>query len=84
MITKKYNKTNIFLLLGIILVVSFASITYSALNTSMFIDGSAVVRVDSDIRITDLKMINVTNGAYETYNSKYSKDSTSTFVVHLK
>lgn len=81
MINKKYNKTNIILLFGIIFVVSFVTITYSALNTNMYINGNAVVRVNSDIRVTNLRMINASNGAYETYNSKYSKDSTSIFAT---
>lgn len=33
------------------------------------------------IRITDLKLLETTNHAYETYNSKYEKDTTSLYVT---
>ena len=75
MIIKKHNVKNIVLLSLIFFVVSFISVVYSALNTNMYIDGNAILRVDSDIRITDLKLLNATSGGYEVYNSKYAKDS---------
>ena len=75
MIIKKHNVKNIVLLSLIFFVVSFISVVYSALNTNMYIDGNAILRVDSDIRITDLKLSNSTSGGYEVYNSKYAKDS---------
>lgn len=77
----KHNITKIIQLFGILFIVSFISITYAALNTNMIIDGKAVVRVDADIRITDLKLLNATNGASETYNSKYSKDTITTGIL---
>ena len=58
------------------------SIGYSALNTDLSISGDAVVRVDDDIRIIDVKLVNQINGAYEIYNSNYSK-YTSTMSVDL-
>ncbi len=72
---KKHNIKNIILLLLILFVVSFISITYAALNSEMFIDGSAIVKADSDIRITEINLVNATNGAYEAYNSKYTKET---------
>ncbi len=39
-----------------------------------------MLRVDADIRITDLKMLEATNEAYETYQGKYSKNSTNMYV----
>ena len=78
---KKHNIQNIILLIGILFVVSFISITYAALNTNMFIDGNAIVRADVDLRITDIKILNVTNGASETYNSKYTKDTITNGII---
>ena len=52
------------------------SIGYSALNTSLTLSGEAYVRVDTDIRITALNTLEATNGAYENYNSKYTKETT--------
>ena len=66
------------LLIGIVLlVVIFNSIVYSALNSEMFINGDAHIRVDKDIRITDVKVLEQINGSYETYNSDYSKNTNS-------
>ena len=47
----------------------------------MQINGEAIVRSDNDIRITGVKIINQTNNAYETYNNKYTKETTSMFVT---
>ena len=51
------------------------SIGYSALNTNLTLSGEAYVRVDTDIRITALNTLEATNGAYENYNSKYTKET---------
>lgn len=56
------------------------SIVCASYNQGMIINGDAILRVDADIRVTDLKMINVSNEAYETYISRYSKNSTSMYV----
>lgn len=66
---------------GIFFVILFESIIYGAINTSMFIDGEAHIRVNSGIRIVDLKVVEQVGGAYEVYNSDYSKDSTSLQVI---
>ena len=65
------------LVVTILFVVIFNSIVYSALNSEMFINGDAHIRVDKDIRITDVKVLEQTQGSYETYNSDYSKNTTS-------
>ena len=65
------------LLVMILFVVLFNSIVYSALNSEMFIGGDAHIRVDKDIRITNVKVLEQANNAYETYNSDYSKNTTS-------
>lgn len=78
---KKTKVTNLKLLIGVLVVVSFISISYAAFNTNMFIDGNAIVQANLGIRITNIKLLNATNEAYETYNSKYSKDSITNGVV---
>ena len=67
---------NSLLFYKILLIVLFNSIIYGAINTEMYIDGEAHIRVDKDIRITYLKIIEQTQGSYETYKSDYSKDTT--------
>ena len=39
------------------------------------------MRISTNIRITDLKVIEQNNGAYETYSSEYNKDSLSIYVT---
>lgn len=65
--------------LSIFLAIIFTSYGYAALNTDLSISGEAYVRVDRDIRITNIKQVTSENQGYETYNSKYSKDTTSIF-----
>ncbi len=59
----------------------FTTIVYSAFSTQLQIRGEAIVRSDQMIRITGLRLSEVTNNAYETYNSKYEKDTTSLYVT---
>lgn len=66
---------------GIFLIIIFNSIIYGAINSEMFIDGEVHVRVNGNIRITDFKLLDQVDGAYEVYNSDYSKDTTSMQVV---
>lgn len=77
------NKITILLVVFISLSILFMSIGYAALNTELSISGETYVRVKEEIRITDIKMVSAESGAYETYNSKYSKDTTSMFVTML-
>ena len=72
-----YNKNKNLLVVTIFLIVLFNSIVYSSLNSEMFINGDAHIRVDKDIRITNVKVLEQTNNAYETYNNDYSKNTTS-------
>lgn len=75
------DKTIIGMILFSIVAVLGLSVGYSALNTELSISGDAYVRVDKDIRIVGLKMVDATNGAYETYKSRYSVDETDMFVT---
>jgi len=59
----------------------FTSYGYAALNTKLSISGEAYIRVEEDIRVTNLKLSSISNGGYETYNSKFSKDTISMFVT---
>lgn len=75
------NKKLFFSTFGLFLVVFFVSISYAAMNTSMMITGSAYIRVDEEIRIVGIKFLNAENDAYETYNAKYSKNSTNMYAT---
>lgn len=80
-LNKVISKATMLPLFGILFVICFVSIVYSSLNNEMQITGEAYVRVDEDIRITSLEMIEATNGAYEMYNSTFSKNTTSMHVA---
>ena len=67
-------------MLLIIIVVLSLGIGYSALNTDLNISGEAIVRADSDIRITDIKFLESNSGGKELYNSEFTKDTTEMFV----
>lgn len=71
------------ILLGIVLLTSIllTTIVYSAFNTQLNIEGEAIVRSEQNIRITNISISNTSNGAYETYNSKYNKDVTYMYVT---
>jgi len=43
----------------------------------LFIIRVAHIIIDKDIRITNVKVLEQSNNAYETYNSYYSKNTTS-------
>ncbi len=75
------NRKLLFSILGLFLVISFVSISYASMNTSMMITGDAYVRVDEEIRVVGIKFLNVENDAYETYNAKYSKNSTNMYIT---
>lgn len=67
--------------IGMFLVILCISICYASLNTEMMINGEAYVRVEEDIRVIGIKMLSVENEAYETYNSKYTKNSTNMYAT---
>lgn len=80
MITIKRNR-DIFLIIMLLTSLSFTTIVYSAFSTQLQIRGEAIARSDQTIRITGLKLSEATNGAYETYNSKYEKETTSLYAT---
>lgn len=85
MFYKKKEKTSFYwkfrIILFVFATILFTGYGYAALNQELQISGEAIVQVDADIRITDLKLMSVDGGAYETYNNKYGKNSTSMYVT---
>lgn len=75
------NKKNLIYITFIFIALCFMTVTYSALNTELLIDGKAHVRVDADIRINKIEFVSSSNDAKEQYNSDYSKDSITTGIV---
>lgn len=73
------NKKLLLSTLGLFLIVSFISISYASMNTSMMITGNAYVRVDEEIRVVGIKFLNTENDGYETYKARYSKNSTNMY-----
>lgn len=73
-IGKKYLWVMVFILICSI------SIVCASYNQTMMINGDAMLRVDADIRVTDIKLLESTNEAYETYKSGYSKNSVNMYV----
>ena len=73
-IIKKIPKS-FYALFSILIVIMSMTIVCASLSTRMLINGNADVRIDTNIRITNVEMINPTSGAYETVNLKYSKDT---------
>ena len=69
------------LVIGLLISILFTSVVYSSFNTSLQVSGEAVVRSIQNIRIDDVRLTNHTGTSYEKYNSKYTKDTTSLFVV---
>lgn len=67
--------------LAIILSIVTISIGYSALNTTLNITGEVVTRVSANIRITSLETERLSDGAYNTYNSTFSKDETNMYTT---
>ncbi len=80
MINIKWNK-DIFVIISLFVSLFFTTMVYAAFNTQLQIKGEAVVRSDQEIRITDFKLLEKTNNAFEIYNSKYEKNTTSLFVT---
>ena len=71
------------ILIGIVLLTSIilTTLIYSAFSTKLQIGGDLIVRSDNEIRVTNISIKESTGGAYETYNNKYTKDTTSMFVT---
>lgn len=72
---------NKYLIILIIVPFVFITLTYSSFNSDLMINGSAMLRIPSVIRITKLKVIEQVNSAYETYSSEFNKDSTSIYAT---
>lgn len=77
----KKQRKKLWMVLFLFLSITFTSYGYAALNTELQLSGEAYVRLEEEIRITNLKVSSANNGGYETYNNKYAKDSTSMFVT---
>lgn len=67
------------MILAVFLAILFTSYGYAAVNTKLSISGDAYVRVESDIRITGIRLTNATN-ASEIFQSNYSKNTITTGV----
>jgi len=76
-----YKSLNSNLVLIILIAILSTTIIYSSFNEKLILNGTAYVRVDEDVRITNAKMSSRTGNAYETYNLKYSKNSVDLFVT---
>jgi hypothetical protein len=72
---------NKFIIPIIFVFVCSLSLVYSSFTEGLVINGEAYIRVDADIRITDIQMTGATNQGYETYKSQYSVNSISTYVT---
>ncbi len=62
--------------------ITFMSIGYSALNSNLSITADAIVEIQREIKITDMKVLSVEEGAYTTYNPTFT-NSTSNISVTL-
>ncbi len=72
---------NILICLTILFFVSFMSIGYSALNTDLTISGNVVVNPAKQIQVSSITVKEFVDGAYETYSSDFTKDSTEVHVT---
>ncbi len=77
---KKYFKERYKIIL-LIIALCTVTVVSAAYDEEMTITGNGIIRVDADIRVTNVKLIDKTGESYEEYNSRYSKDKTSMFVV---
>ena len=72
---------NKFLTIFILIPSFFIATIYASFSSELMINGIAHLRIPTDIRISNIKVIEQTNGAYETYSSEYNKDSTSIYAT---
>ena len=72
----KKNLVGVFIFIAII----GLSIGYSAYNKELMISGDATIRVDEDIRVTNIELKELSN-AIENYRPTYSKDTTTISTV---
>ena len=71
---------NKYLVIFLLMPFLFMALIYASFSSELLVNGSAMLRVNADIRITNLKVIEQSNGAYETYSSEFNKNSTSIYV----
>lgn len=64
----------------VFILVCSISVVCSSYNQTMLINGEAYLRIDEEIRVTDIKLYDTKNEAYETYKSGYSKNSTNMYI----
>ena len=76
-------KTNLnkFLIIFIFIPFLFITTIYASFSSDLLINGTAMLRISSDIRVSNLKVVEQKNGAYEKYSSEYNKDSTSIYAT---
>lgn len=75
-----HNFGNKYLWIIVFILICSISIVCASYNQTMLINGDAYLRVDADIRVTDIKLLESTNEGYETYQSAYSKNSTNMYI----
>ena len=66
--------------LSILVLIMFITVSFASFNTNLFIDGKAYVRVDRDIRITDIHLLETEYNGYENVSSEYTNRTISTDV----
>ena len=75
---KKQKKEVLFLLsFGAFIFITISTVAYASLNTTLTITGEAFFRPAADIRITEAKINNTTNGGIISYDLEYNKYSIS-------
>ena len=75
---KKINKKALVVPFIFMIILSM-TIVCASLSSTMLLNGEANLRVDADIRIIGISMIDPVNGAYEEANIKFGKDSADLF-----
>ena len=68
------RNTSIFLVVAFLFIIFGLTVGYSVLSNVLSIKGDVAIRPFKDIRITSVTGPEISNGAYETYNFKYSHD----------
>ena len=74
------NKTNTFLFYLLCVLTLSLTVGYAAINSDVSVSREASFRTIEEIRISDVRMHEVTNGALESYSSNYNKDTVITGV----
>ena len=66
--------------LSILVLIMFVTVSFASFNTNLFIDGKGYVRVDKDIRITNIRLLESEYNGYENTSSEYTNRTISTDV----